>query len=88
MVRGPAYGPLFHFISVRFNAGQITSPRILEWLKLPHPGKARERTGAGMMDCKKALTEANGDIELAIENMRKSGAIKAAKKQATLLLTA
>ena len=37
----------------------------------------RERTGAGMMDCKKALTEANGDIELAIENMRKSGAIKA-----------
>lgn len=36
----------------------------------------------------KALTEANGDIELAIENMRKSGAIKAAKKQATLLLTA
>ncbi|MBP2169879.1 elongation factor Ts [Erwinia toletana] len=40
----------------------------------------RERTGAGMMDCKKSLTEANGDIELAIENMRKSGAIKAAKK--------
>jgi len=40
----------------------------------------RERTGAAMMDCKKALTEANGDIELAIENMRKSGAIKAAKK--------
>lgn len=40
----------------------------------------RERTGAGMMDCKKALTEAAGDIELAIENMRKSGAIKAAKK--------
>lgn len=40
----------------------------------------RERTGAGMMDCKKALVESNGDIELAIENMRKSGAIKAAKK--------
>ncbi|MGE4260267.1 translation elongation factor Ts [Shewanella sp.] len=40
----------------------------------------RERTGAGMMDCKNALTEANGDIELAIENMRKSGAVKAAKK--------
>ncbi|MCU5771577.1 translation elongation factor Ts [Erwiniaceae bacterium BAC15a-03b] len=40
----------------------------------------RERTGAGMMDCKKSLIEANGDIELAIENMRKSGAIKAAKK--------
>ena len=40
----------------------------------------RERTGAGMMDCKKALTEANGDIELAIENMRKSGAILSVKK--------
>ena len=40
----------------------------------------RERTGAGMMDCKKALTETNGDIDLAIENMRKSGAAKAAKK--------
>ncbi|SES84557.1 translation elongation factor Ts [Thalassotalea agarivorans] len=40
----------------------------------------RERTGAGMMDCKKALQEANGDMELAIENMRKSGQAKAAKK--------
>ncbi|MCE9685105.1 translation elongation factor Ts [Shewanella sp. AS16] len=40
----------------------------------------RERTGAGMMDCKNALTETNGDIELAIDNMRKSGAAKAAKK--------
>ncbi len=40
----------------------------------------RERTGAGMMDCKKALTEADGDIEKAIENMRTSGLVKAAKK--------
>lgn len=40
----------------------------------------RERTGAGMMDCKKALTEAGGDIEKAIENMRTSGLVKAAKK--------
>ncbi len=40
----------------------------------------RDRTGAGMMDCKKALTETNGDIELAIENMRKNGQAKAAKK--------
>ncbi|TKB50799.1 translation elongation factor Ts [Ferrimonas aestuarii] len=40
----------------------------------------RERTGAGMMDCKKALVETNGDIEQAIENMRKSGQAKAAKK--------
>jgi elongation factor Ts len=40
----------------------------------------RERTGAGMMECKKALEETNGDIEVAIENMRKSGQAKAAKK--------
>ncbi len=40
----------------------------------------RERTAAGMLDCKKALVETDGDIELAIENMRKSGQAKAAKK--------
>ena len=40
----------------------------------------RERTGAGMMECKKALVETNGDIEAAIEMMRKSGQAKAAKK--------
>jgi elongation factor Ts len=40
----------------------------------------RERTGAGMMECKKALVETNGDVEVAIENMRKSGQAKAAKK--------
>jgi len=40
----------------------------------------RERTGAGMMDCKKALVESNGDIELAVEEMRKAGQAKADKK--------
>ncbi|PCI62628.1 MAG: elongation factor Ts [Gammaproteobacteria bacterium] len=40
----------------------------------------RQRTAAGMMDCKKALVEADGDMELAIENMRKNGQAKAAKK--------
>ncbi|AXI02956.1 translation elongation factor Ts [Aquirhabdus parva] len=40
----------------------------------------RDRTGLGMMDCKKALAEAGGDIEVAIDNMRKSGQAKAAKK--------
>ncbi|HYW77093.1 MAG TPA: translation elongation factor Ts, partial [Gammaproteobacteria bacterium] len=40
----------------------------------------RERTGAGMMECKKALVETNGDIEAAIEAMRKSGLAKADKK--------
>ena len=40
----------------------------------------REMTGAGMMDCKKALTETNGDMEAAVEVLRKSGAAKMAKK--------
>ena len=40
----------------------------------------REKTGAGMMDCKRALTAADGDMELAIENLRKSGVAKAEKK--------
>lgn len=40
----------------------------------------RERTGAGMMECKKALVETDGDIETAVENLRKSGLAKADKK--------
>lgn len=40
----------------------------------------RDRTGLAMMECKKALEEAGGDIELAIDNLRKSGQAKAAKK--------
>lgn len=42
----------------------------------------RNRTGAGMVDCKSALDEASGDIERAIDVLKKKGAIKAAKKQA------
>ncbi|MBQ1475269.1 MAG: elongation factor Ts, partial [Ruminococcus sp.] len=40
----------------------------------------REKTGCGMMDCKKALTEANGDMEAAIDVLRKQGLAKQAKK--------
>jgi elongation factor Ts len=40
----------------------------------------RERTGLGMMECKRALVEADGALELAIENLRKSSGMKAAKK--------
>ena len=40
----------------------------------------RDRTGAGMMDCKKALGETNGDIEKAIDLLREKGIAKAAKK--------
>lgn len=40
----------------------------------------RERTGLGMMECKKALVESEGDMELAIDNLRKSSGLKAAKK--------
>lgn len=48
----------------------------------------RDRTGLAMMECKKALTEADGDIELAIDNLRKSGQAKAAKKRVILQLMA
>lgn len=41
----------------------------------------RQKTGAGMMDCKKALTETNGDMEKAIEYLREKGIAKAAKNQ-------
>ncbi len=44
----------------------------------------RERTGAGMMDCKKALVETDGNIEAAIEHLRKSGKAKADKKSSRI----
>ncbi|MFC1615213.1 translation elongation factor Ts [Patescibacteria group bacterium] len=44
--------------------------------------KLRDLTGAGMLDCKKALDETNGDIEEAIDYLRKKGDVKAAKKTA------
>jgi len=40
----------------------------------------RERTGSGMMECKRALEQSNGDIDVAIEEMRKAGLAKASKK--------
>jgi len=40
----------------------------------------RERTGAGMMDCKKALLETNGDLDKAVDHLRKTGIAKAEKK--------
>lgn len=43
-------------------------------------GKLREMTNAGLMDCKKALTEANGDLDTAVEVLRKKGVAQAAKK--------
>ena len=41
--------------------------------------KLRQMTGAGMMDCKKALQESNGDMDGAVDILRKKGAAKAAK---------
>jgi elongation factor Ts len=41
----------------------------------------REKTGLGMMDCKKALQETNGDLEKAVDWLRKKGALKAAKRE-------
>jgi elongation factor Ts len=42
--------------------------------------KLRDKTGAGMMDCKRALAETNGDIDAAIDSLRKKGAATAAKR--------
>ena len=42
--------------------------------------KLRDKTGAGMMDCKNALTESSGDLDAAVDFLRKSGAAKAEKK--------
>ena len=47
---------------------------------MEHIKELRERTGAGIVDCKNALTEANGDLEKAIEILRKKGIAKAAKR--------
>ena len=44
--------------------------------------KLRETTGAGMMDCKKALEETDGDLEAAVDPLRTTGAAKAAKRGA------
>ena len=48
----------------------------------------REKTGAGMMDCKKALTENGGDIEAAVDWLRKKGLAAAAKKSGRVCQTA
>ncbi len=44
----------------------------------------RDKTGAGMMDCKKALTETDGDLDLAVDWLREKGIAKAAKKQSRI----
>src|SRR3990167_498705 len=56
---------------MRSTMSQITASAVKE---------LREVTGAGMMECKNALVEANGDMQLAIDNMRKKGGLKAAKR--------
>ena len=56
---------------IRSNVLAITAAMVKE---------LRDRTGLGMMDCKKALVEADGNMELAIEELRKKSVLKAAKK--------
>ena len=48
----------------------------------------RDRTGAGMMDCKRALEETGGDMEAAIDILRAKGAAKAAKREAAAMAAA
>ena len=56
----------------------MAAPTMIECIKI-----LRERTGAGMMDCKKALEECELDIEKACDWLREKGIAKAAKKSAT-----
>lgn len=70
-----AFAPTSSFGVVRTNSVALNAEITTALIK-----ELRELTGAGMMDCKKALQETEGDVETAIENMRKSGALKAAKK--------
>ncbi len=48
----------------------------------------REKTGVGMMDCKKALVEADGDMDKAVDFLRERGLAAATRRQAELLLRA
>ncbi len=70
-----AFAPQSSYGVVRTNSVSLNAEVTVALIK-----ELRDLTGAGMMDCKKALKEADGDVETAIENMRKSGALKAAKK--------
>ena len=70
-----AFAPQSSYGVVRTNSVSLNAEVTVALIK-----ELRQLTGAGMMDCKKALGEADGDVETAIENMRKSGALKAAKK--------
>lgn len=70
------FGPFSHLIELKEHLGEKIMAEVTAGLVK----ELRERTGLGMMECKKALQEANADIELAIDNLRKSGQAKAAKK--------
>lgn len=70
-----AFAPASNYGAVRTNSVSLNAEVTVALIK-----ELRQLTGAGMMDCKKALKESEGDVEQAIENMRTSGALKAAKK--------
>src|SRR6185503_851069 len=58
----------------------LEGDRVATAVSAKEVGELRNRTGAGMMDCKKALEETNGDMEKAIELLRSKGAAKAEKR--------
>lgn len=63
-----------------FHSNSLINKLIMAEFTAADVGKLREMTGAGMMDCKKALVEAKGDLNSAVDILRKSGAASAAKK--------
>src|SRR5213075_1631448 len=62
------------------NARPTNRDRIMADISAADVGKLREMTNAGLMDCKKALTEANGNFDNAVDLLRKRGVSSAAKK--------
>jgi elongation factor Ts len=67
-------------MQVRHPAPVVSEDSPMAEISASQVKELRERTGLGMMECKKALVEAGGDIEKAIEELRKSSGMKAAKK--------
>jgi len=63
-----------------FDSQSSTTDHTMAEITAANVGKLREMTGAGMMECKKALVEAQGDMDKAVDVLRKSGAASAAKK--------
>ena len=79
MLKNASISRIFYKILLRSEQFKILEEIIMA-ITASMVKELREMTGAGMMDCKKALTETNGDMDAAVDVLKKSGAAKMAKK--------